>query len=251
LHGIGTVYEKAKQWDSAEAAYHQALRIRIESKDKAGQALILGQLGSLYRLQLRLEESAKLFRQAAAISEELVDPPSQARSLNNLATVLLELESLAAAREAATRALKLSESLGHVAAPWKTWHILQKLEALAGDLGEAVKARAQAMKLYATYRRAGGEPTSTSARLVVTVGQVLRSQTGTEALGLIPPPKQFEEIVLPVRDALLAIIGGSRDPALAQDIRLNYDTAVEFSLLLESLVGSEDQEASSARPSSS
>jgi hypothetical protein len=77
-----------------------------------------------------------------------------------------------------------------------------------------------------------------SARLIVAVGQALRAHGAEAARGLIPPPDHFEERLLPGRDALLAIIDGSRDPTLAEEVRLDYVGAVELALLLESLAGS-------------
>lgn len=95
------------------------------------------------------------------------------------------------------------------------------------------------MEAYVAFRRDGGEPQTPLSRLITNVGQALRSQGETEALRLIPTPEQFAKTLIQARDALLAIVRGSRDPALAQDTRLNFEGAVELSLLLESLAGSE------------
>ncbi len=91
------------------------------------------------------------------------------------------------------------------------------------------------MELYAAYRRDGGEPQSSAARRIAAAGRALRESGAEAARLLIPPPEQFGEGLLPVRDALLALAGGSRDPALAADARLDYADAVELSLLLDSL----------------
>ena len=77
------------------------------------------------------------------------------------------------------------------------------------------------------------------ARLIAAAGQALRAANPEQARGLVPPPEQFGAAFLPARDALLAILDGARDPALARDPRLDYDDAVELTLLLESLTARE------------
>jgi tetratricopeptide (TPR) repeat protein len=243
-HQIGRAHAEANQWNRAEAAFQEAIRISVELKDKDGQARALNQLGEIYRLQDRLEQSAQLYRQAARLFPERGDLRARAESLSNLSLVLRDLGLLPEAREAATQAIDLKRPFGHAAAPWKTWNILRGIETLAGRAEKAAAAHAQAFETYAAYRRDGGEPQAARTRWIVAVGRALRSQGSSQALGLLPPPEQFDEKLLPTQDALLAIVGGSRNPVLVQDRRLDYDDAVELSLLLESLAGSgEGQEA--------
>jgi tetratricopeptide (TPR) repeat protein len=241
-HQIGRVHEQAGDLDRAEAAYQNSLRIEVELGDRSGQASTLDQIGNLYGNSGRLEESAQFHRQAATLREELGDSFTQARSLSNLAIALQKLRRLDEAREVATRATDLKTPFGHAAEPWKTWNILYNIESLIGRPDAAAAARIQAIELYAAYRRDGGTPQSAAAQMIAAVRQTLRAQGAEAARGLIPPPDQFAEDVLPVREALLAIVGGSRDPALAQDARLSYTSAVEISFLLESLASSETAE---------
>jgi len=74
--------------------------------------------------------------------------------------------------------------------------------------------------------------------LITAVGQALREKVVETARGLIPPLDELDEEVLSVREVLLAIIGGSRDPSLALDARVDCVGAVEIALILESLAGS-------------
>jgi hypothetical protein len=182
-----------------------------------------------------LEEAAQLHRQAATLREELRDSFAQARSRGNLAVALQELGRLDEAREAANRTADLQAPFGHAAEQWKTWDILHDIETLAGRPGAAAAARSRAIELYAAYRLVGGAPQTALARLIVAVGQTLRAHGAEEARRLIPLPERFDEGLLPVREALLAIIDGSRDLALARDSRLGYEVAVEIELLLEGL----------------
>lgn len=234
-HQIGRVHEQAEQWDRAEAAYQSSLRIEVEVGNKEGQASTLGQIGNLYQGRRRFEEAAQLHRQAATLREELGDSFTHARSLSSLALALCELGRLDDAREAATYAAHLKAPFGHAAQPWKTWFLLFQIETSAGRPTEASAARLQAIELYSAYRRDGGEPQFSTAKLIATVGEVLHASGVEHARRLIPAPEQFEPRLLPSRDALLAILDGTRDPAVALDPRLDYDDAAELALLLESL----------------
>jgi tetratricopeptide (TPR) repeat protein len=236
-HGIGRVHDEAGDWDRAEAAYQNALYINVELANRGGQASNLDQMGSLYSKLGRFEESAQLHRQAATLCEELGTALTQARSLGNLAIALGKLGRLDEARRAVILAAQLKVPFGHAAEPWKIWGTLHEIENLAGCPDATAAARSRAIELYTAYRQDGGAPQFPLARLIVTIGQTFQVQ-GEEARGLIPQPDWFGEGLLAVREALLAIIGGSRDLSLAQDARLDYVGAVELALLLESLADS-------------
>ncbi len=232
---IGRVCQEAGECDRSEAAYQRSLRIQVDQGNKGGQASTLDQLGILYQSSGALEEAAQFHRQAATISEELDNADSHARSLCNLAVALLGLGRLGEARDQATRAARLAAPMGHAANPWKTWGLLHQIEIQAHCPEAAEAARVRAIELYRTYRRDGGEPLSSVAELIDAVAHLLREHRTEEARRFVQPPEQFNEALLPVRDALFAIIDGSRDPAAAQDALLNYELVVEFALLLDSL----------------
>ncbi|HEX3556602.1 MAG TPA: CHAT domain-containing protein [Thermoanaerobaculia bacterium] len=237
-HQIGVVHQESGDFDRAEAAYQRSLRIEVELGNRGAQALTLDQMGVLYAKSRRLEEAAQLHKQAATLREELRDSFGQARSLSNLAIVLQKLGRLDEARRAAIQAGCLKTPFGHAAEPWKTWSILSDIETQSCRPEAAAAARSQAIEMYTAYRRGGGEPQLPVARLIVAVGETLRGQGAEAASDLIPRPDWFGEGFLPTREAILAIIGGFRDTALARDTRLVYIDAVELALLLESLGGS-------------
>src|SRR5919109_2650313 len=64
-HQIGMAHRKAGQYEQAERAHQQALAIKVQQKDLAGEALSLLELGNLYIQMGRLEEAASFYRQAA------------------------------------------------------------------------------------------------------------------------------------------------------------------------------------------
>jgi len=61
-HQIGMVYEEIGDFDRAEAAYKNVLRIEVQQKNDAGQASSSGQLGNLYDKMGRPEEGSGLLQ---------------------------------------------------------------------------------------------------------------------------------------------------------------------------------------------
>lgn len=148
-------------------------------------------------------------RPATTLYEELGDYFNQARSLNNLAITLRDLGRVDEAREATSQSARLKAPFGHAAEPWTTWNVLWNIETLAGHPDAAAAARFRAMELYAAYRRDGAEPQYVMARLIAAVGDALRGQGAAAARRLIPPTERFAESLLPVRDALIAIVSAT------------------------------------------
>jgi hypothetical protein len=147
---------------------------------------------------------------------------------------------------------------GFNAEPWKTWNILNDLETAEGNLAAAAEARARAVASYAAARRFGWQRTEgVVARVtdhVRAVSAVRDSSLLAGALShevrtqsLQKSRELLDQVIALARDpgsgpfgsalatALLAILDGSRDPALADDPALYYADAVELGLLLENL----------------
>lgn len=136
--------------------------------------------------------------------------------------------------------------------------ILHNLETAAGNPAAAAEARAKAIAAYAEARRGGWQITNGAAtQLCGLVRAILAAQDPATPPDAIPaevraqlPAQEAqlrEELTAFTRDPnappylralappLLAILDGSRDPALATDPALDFDDAVELTLLLEEL----------------
>ena len=61
------VCQEAEQYESAESAYQESLKISVRLGNRAGEASTLDQLGILYDAMNRLEESVRFHQQAATI----------------------------------------------------------------------------------------------------------------------------------------------------------------------------------------
>jgi tetratricopeptide (TPR) repeat protein len=236
-HQIGVTQRKAGQYEQAERAYRQSLAIKVQHKNLLGEAISLVELGNLYDDMGRLEEAVKCCRQAADIYVKLQDQRYESTARNNLADTLIKLQRYAEARREILRAIECNKPYGHTAEPWKSWAILHELEKVREDVEAAAQARHQAIESYLSYRLAGGQSMTGSARLCdITVlaieqgettemEQVLAKYMGTD----IPPSARV------LISKLQSVVHGDRNPALANDPNLDYQDAVELQLLLEGL----------------
>ena len=236
-HQIGIAYRKAGQFEEAEKAYRQALAIFVQQQDRTGEARTLTELGNLYSQMGRLEEAATFYRQAADIHARLQDQRNEGAALGNLANVLIKLRRYDGARAELRRAIEYKQPFGHAAEAWKDWNNLHDLEQATGDTQAAAAAREQAIASYLAYRRAGGESQSNQARLFALVLQDIGQGATAEAEQALAElsdrdiPASFDTLLA----KLQAILRGDRNPALAADLNLFYDHAVELQLLLEDL----------------
>jgi tetratricopeptide (TPR) repeat protein len=186
----------------------------------------------------RLEEAAIFCRQASGIYATLGDLINEGRSRNNLADTLLQLQRYDEARSELQRAIECGEPFGHTVEPWKTWHILHKLEQATGNPQAATAAWQQAVQCYLAYRCDGGESQEPGARLYAIIADAIRHGDTTAVTELLPQLSADPDIP-PERKAILptlqAILHGDRNPALADDLALYYHDAAELRLLLEKL----------------
>jgi tetratricopeptide (TPR) repeat protein len=208
----------------------------VDQKDLAGEAGTLGQLGLLYEKKNKLEEAAVFYRQAADKYLKTGDLANEDRARSNLAGLLIQLKRFPEARQELQGALEFKKSYGHAAKPWKTWAVLCALETADGNTQAAAEARSQAAELFLAYRRDGGENHEGGGRLCADVLAAIKAQETekmekplTKLAGDPGTPPYMQPLIF----ALLAILSGSRDPAMADDPGLSYADAAEVRLVLE------------------
>lgn len=237
-HGIGIVHRNTGQYDSAELAFQKSLKINVQLGKRSEEASILNELGNLYSATSRLEGAVQFYRQAVMISVELDDLATEGGRRTNLANTLIKLERHEEARPELLRAIECGKPFSHAAQPWKTLYILCILERAVGNADAAAAARQQAVQAYLAYRRAGGESQSGGGRLPAAVAAAIAERqidaTASHLAELLQKPDSpaYLKALIP---ALQAILFGSRDPALADDPKLDYDDVAELLLLLERL----------------
>jgi tetratricopeptide (TPR) repeat protein len=237
-HNIGMVHTWAEQYEDAERAHQAALKIRVQMGDRSGEAATLGELGNLYDAMGRLEDAVRFYRQAVEIYADLKDLAKEGLARTNVAHTLIKLQRYDEARQELSQAIECGKPFGHVAQPWMAFAILCNLERAVGNNAAAQQAREQAIQAYLDYRRSGGENLLGHGWIFADVVQAIaEDQTDVAASQLSellqePDLPNDRKALIP---ALLAVLAGARDPALAADPNLFYQDAAELLLLLESL----------------
>ena len=239
-HQIGMVHQGAKRYDAAERAYQESLRISVQFGDRPGESSTLGQLGNLYQRMGRSEDAVRFHRQAADIyaSPEVNDLANEGRARSNAADELLKLGRHDEARREIERAVECVRPFGQAVEPWKAFAILCNLERAVGNASAAAEARRQAIDAYLAYRRDGGESLIGGSALFESVAAAIEhrlEREEAEVLAAIARQPDLPGYLRPLLPALQSILGGSRDPALADDPDLDYDDAAELLLVLERL----------------
>ena len=238
-HQIGVVHQRAGRYDEAEAAYRRSLAIKTRTGNRAGQASSLNELGNLYDDHLnRPEEAVTFYRQAADIYVALGDLRYEGTARNNIAVPLRLLKRYDEARSEILRAIACKSQFGHAAEPWKSFAILHEIEAATGNEAAARAAWQQARGAYLAYRQQGGYAQAGGGRLVDHVLGLLAQGRGEEIQPLmdrLARDPNTSESLKQLMQATLAILGGSRDAALADDGGLSYADAAELLYLLDRL----------------
>ncbi|HQR33237.1 MAG TPA: tetratricopeptide repeat protein, partial [Blastocatellia bacterium] len=237
-HQTGMAYQEAGQPEAAEDAYRKSLAIKVRLGNVAGQAGTLSQLGILYDVGFgQLEETAKLFRQAAEKYAELPDVANEGNTRHNLAVVLRKLRRLEEARQEIGRAIECNSQFGNASRPWMTWNGLAGIETDAGNPAAAAQAKRKAIACYLDYRRDGGENHDAEGRISLAVAQSLLGGDPAEAASLLQELAARPDAarLLQFIQALQAIVAGSRDCSLADAPDLDYSMAAEILFLIETL----------------
>ncbi len=237
-HQIGITHTEAKQFEQAEQAHKRSLAIKVQQKDRSGEACSMGELGRLYGTVGRLEEAVKCYRQAAGIFVKLQDQNREGIVRNNLAAILILLQSYDEARRELRRAIECKKPYGHAATPWNSWMTLYRLEQATSNPQAAAQARQQAIESYLAYRHAGGEGMTSGAKLCSLVAQAIEQEYIAEIKRLLSQLSTDEATPSPGKlliTKLQAVLYGNRNLALADDPNLEYNDAVELRLLLEAM----------------
>ncbi|WP_420640864.1 TIR domain-containing protein [Candidatus Leptofilum sp.] len=244
-HQMGIVYQDAGEYEAAEAAYRRSLEIKTQGNNRAGQASSLGQLGILYDIGFNdLENTVVFFRQSADIYVELKDLRQEGIVRNNIGNALRKLKRYDEARSEILRAIECKSHFDHAAELWKSFDILCDIEKAMGNETAAHDAWVQARDAYLAYRRQGGYAQYGGGRLVDDVLGLLGQQKSDEVNALFAELSQNPD----TRDsfklfmqAIITVLTGSPDPALADNPALDYDEAAEILFLIERLTPRDEE----------
>jgi tetratricopeptide (TPR) repeat protein len=235
---LGLARKLSGEPEPALKACQQALYLYEQQRNRTGITEVLGELGHLHQLLGQLEEAVLAYRRMADLCNELGNGRGEEASRNKLANVLIQLRRHDEARQELYRASQCNLPESATARNWTIHRGLHDLSQTAENPRVADQARRQAIQKYLAYRRAGGDNTNPGSRLCAQIGQAIRA--GDTA----PLAAKLAQIMaspnVPSAGKLLitklqAILGGSRDPSLANDPNLHYQYAADIQLLLEDL----------------
>lgn len=237
LHQVGMVYSEMQAFEQAEQAYRQALAIFTRLDDRAGAANSLSQLGNLYGSLGKLEPAVMFYRQAADSYTQLGDKHYEGMVRSSLASSLIQLHRYTEARRELQQAIACNKTFGFSAQSWKTWDILFQLEQADHNPTAAHAAKQQAIQSYLAYRRDGGEniDRQTLTLLCQAVFKAIGENSSAELLSYFKNQADLPDYLKPAIPKLIAISQGERNPNLADDPELDYNSAAELLLLLEQL----------------
>ena len=236
---IGTSYMGMSDYDAAEVAYRKSLETDTRLNNRQGQASSLLDLGYLYCYKLNRPEDAVIFyRQGADIAVKLSDLRHEGLIRNNIADALWRLQRYDEAREEIQRAIECKQDLGHADTVWKAFNILHRIETATGNPAASRAAWQQARDFYLAYRQQGGYAQQGGGKLVDNVLEMLAHQQMDEVQSLFAELTNYPEASDSLKQliqAMMAILNGSRDPALADDPALDFDDAAEVLHFMEQL----------------
>ncbi|MCP5087056.1 MAG: tetratricopeptide repeat protein, partial [Rhodobacteraceae bacterium] len=238
-HQIGIVHREAGHYDEAEAAYRQSLEIETRTNNRSGQGFSLIELGNLYKSYLnRPEEAVTFYRQAADIFVELGDLLREGAARSGIALALIKLKSHDEARSEINRSIDCRNQFGYAAEPWKSFSILHNIETAAGNQAAARAAWQQARDAYLAYRQQGGYAQSYGGKLMDHLLGLIAQQQDDEIQPLLDQLANDQETPDSIKQliqAMVTLLNGARDSALADDPSLEYRDAAEILFLIEQL----------------
>jgi len=239
-HQSGMVYKKMRAFEQADQAFRKSLAIKSENDNKTGEAHSLNELGNLYSAWGKWEQAVLFYRQAADTYKHLDIIRYECMARTNLATSLIQLQLYDEARSELQQAMPCNKAFEDGLQPWKAWNTLHGLEQACNNPTAAHAAKQQAVQSYLAYRRDGGanidNPTLPS--LFQAVLQAIHENNSEEALKELSGFENQTDLpddLKPVIPKLIAILQGERNPTLADDPELDYNSAAELLLLLEAL----------------
>ena len=134
---LGNVLTDMGDYGAARTAYEQSLGIKAEIGDERGNALVLGELGTLAYLEGNLAESVQRYQVALRRFQQLGEPKTEAVYWHQLGMVYQQAEQWAEADQSYREAAQIDESQGNLAGAAQTWVGLASLNETTGNLDSA------------------------------------------------------------------------------------------------------------------
>ncbi|MDX2241599.1 MAG: tetratricopeptide repeat protein [Leptolyngbyaceae cyanobacterium bins.302] len=198
LHNMGVVHDELGQYSEALKFYAQALVIRKNIEDRAGEAATLNNMGLVYQEQQQYSTALKYYQNSLALRRTAEDRPGEATTLNNIGLVHEKLGQPALGIEPIQQALAIFRELGDKANEGNTLDSLGTIYTSLGQFDKALQAYQQALGLL---RETGNRPIE---RVTLShVGDLFKQQNQPELA--IAFYKQSVNLTETIRDELRSL----------------------------------------------
>jgi len=226
-HQLGMVAEEQEEWAQAERCYRESLALKERLGDTIGAADTCNQLAITARRSGRPIEAEGWYKRTLEL-DELVHPdsPYHAKSLNNLAFLLLHeiqagrapMQHLPEARGYAERALAIRETLDASSEVWNSLSVLASIADLEGRADAARDYRLRERETFAAFAGNRYHIDRQHGRLIADVAEAAKSNVqAREAVEAVLP--KLEEGGWKIAAATHRIWAGERDwHSLVEDL---------------------------------
>jgi tetratricopeptide (TPR) repeat protein len=224
-HQLGMVAQRQQAWAEAEHCYRESLAIDEQLGDVAGAAATCNQLAIVARGASRPAEAEGWYKRALELYEQ-TNPggPGQARSLSNLASLLMnEVQAgraattrLAEAKHYAEQSLAIREKLDASQEIWNSLDTLAEIADLEGHAEEARDYRRRELETFAAFAGNRYHIDKQHGQLIAAI--VAASQGDAQARAEVEAAlPQLEERGWKIATATRRIWSGERDwPSLVE-----------------------------------
>ena len=211
---------RSGQFQAALQTYQQVLTIRQNSKDKAGIAQTLNQIGEVYTNLSQYDNAMEALQQALNIRKQLNNPAGVGETLNNIGIVHRYLADYTKALSLHQEALEIGKKTGKSAIVGEALHNIAAVSAAQGDYDKALELYKQALAI----RQQVGDKRD-EARTLNNIGGVYSS------LGEYDRSLEYFQQALAIRKSINDKAGIGR---VLSNIGLVYRQLAQYSQALES-----------------
>jgi len=139
LNNLAGVYRNTGQPGRALELYEQALPIRREVGDRAGEAATINNMALVYSDTGQPGRALELYEQAQPITREVGDRAGEAATIHNMALVYSATGQLGRALELYEQALPITREVGDRAGEAITWSNMAQVYRATGQPGRALE----------------------------------------------------------------------------------------------------------------
>jgi len=210
LRVLGHMLLANQRWTEAIASYEEAVEVSDVVQDLQQLSLLYSGMSLAHQEMGQINEATRYAQKALTIHETLHDRLSQARSLNNLAWMLVRLQEFVSARTHINRAIRIVQELGLDVGMAEFLMTLSQLEFAVGDVDRASELAHEALDLTARHGETAtaseahmllGRVAARSGDDVTADGAFAAALAAAEAIGPGPRLSQVHEAYAEVLEA--------------------------------------------------